>query len=460
MIRSLFIGGLCALTLGLPFGSASAFCGFYVGKADTGLFNDASKVVLVRDGTSTTITMANDYAGEASEFAMVIPVPNVPAEDDIRVTRSSLIEHLDAYTAPRVVEYFDRDPCSPEPMFRTMAAPMAAMDMVQKNAENLGVTIEAEYEVGEYDILILSAKQSNGLLTWLNQEGYKTPEKAKSVLKDYIANGMKFFVAKVNLARQKPESGGFLSPLQIRMKSKKLMLPIRLGTVNARGDQELFVFAITRKGKVVGANYPTVNIPSDTNIPPFVENQFGRFYKDMFAKEVQQTPAPVMFTEYAWDMSWCDPCAANPPSHKDLIELGLDWLAPKPKTPKPETRGSSDNTGGVQIPLVKPKIMPVPPRMPPQSVNAFITRLHIRYNEQTFPNDLEFRVTDDRQNFQGRYVMQQPYLGEMNCPAAESYKANLKSRQMNEAINLAKLTGWSMPYILGQQQAYPGKPKK
>ena len=35
---------------------ASAFCGFYVGKADASLFNEASKVVMVRDGDRTTIT--------------------------------------------------------------------------------------------------------------------------------------------------------------------------------------------------------------------------------------------------------------------------------------------------------------------------------------------------------------------------------------------------------------------
>jgi len=461
----------CAFVL--PAMSASAFCGFYVGKADTGLFNDASKVVLVRDGDTTTITMANDYTGEASEFAMVIPVPDIPAEDDIRVTRSSLIEHLDTYTAPRLVEYFDRNPCEQQLMrksFATLrAAPTAAPEvMMDMQSEKLGVTIEAEYEVGEYDILILSAAQSSGLLTWLNQEGYKTPEEAKPILKDYIKNGMKFFVARVNLARQAAGDangdGSFLSPLQITMTSKKLMLPIRLGTVNARGDQELFVYAITRKGRVVGSNYPTVKIPSDTNVPPFVEKQFGRFYKDMFAREKQQTPAPAMFMEYAWDMSWCDPCAANPPSKADLIDLGLSWLAPKP-----QTRGSFDNktdlnVGGVQVPLdlrvikqPKPEIFPMPPQ-PPQAIDAFITRLHLRYNSQSFPNDLEFRVTDNRENFQGRYVMQQPYLGEMNCPAADTYRAELKSRQEAEALNLARLTGWSMPYVTGQQRAYPGKP--
>ena len=42
-------------------------------------------------------------------------------------------------------------------------------------AKALGVTIEAQYTVGEYDILILSAKQSGGLETWLTENGYRIP---------------------------------------------------------------------------------------------------------------------------------------------------------------------------------------------------------------------------------------------------------------------------------------------
>ena len=43
---------------------ADAFCGFYVAKADTRLFNQASQVVLVRDGDRTVLTMANDFRGD------------------------------------------------------------------------------------------------------------------------------------------------------------------------------------------------------------------------------------------------------------------------------------------------------------------------------------------------------------------------------------------------------------
>ena len=108
-IKTLATLGLATVGLAASAMSAQAFCGFYVAKADTELFNDASKVVMVRDGDRTVITMASDYRGEASEFALVVPVPTVLEEGQIHVTETAVVDHLDAYTAPRLVEFFDPD---------------------------------------------------------------------------------------------------------------------------------------------------------------------------------------------------------------------------------------------------------------------------------------------------------------------------------------------------------------
>ena len=70
-------------------------------------------MVLARHDDKTVLTMANDYKGELREFAIVVPVPTVLERGQIRVGDRALIEHLDAYSAPRLVEYFDPDPCTP-----------------------------------------------------------------------------------------------------------------------------------------------------------------------------------------------------------------------------------------------------------------------------------------------------------------------------------------------------------
>src|SRR3954451_22752261 len=101
-----------------------AFCGFYVAKADTKLVNKASQGVLVRQGDRTVLTMANDFKGDPKEFAVVIPVPSVLQKEQIHIGEKALLDHLDAYSAPRLVEYFDEDPC--QMALYDRLAPMAA----------------------------------------------------------------------------------------------------------------------------------------------------------------------------------------------------------------------------------------------------------------------------------------------------------------------------------------------
>jgi hypothetical protein len=91
---------------------AAAFCGFYVAREDGELYNEASKVVFARDGYRSRITMASDYTGPTSEFAMIVPTPSVLEEKHIRTVDPAAVTHLENYTAPRLVEYFDHDPCA------------------------------------------------------------------------------------------------------------------------------------------------------------------------------------------------------------------------------------------------------------------------------------------------------------------------------------------------------------
>ena len=411
----------------------SAFCGFYVARADTSLFNKASQVVLVRDGDRTVLTMANDFRGDLKEFAVVVPVPTVLQKDQIHVGDKSLVEHLDAYSAPRLVEYFDDDPCRPV-MLEERALPMAQAGSaraarLQQRADSLGVTIEAQYTVGEYDILILSAQQSGGLETWLKENGYRIPSGASKVLGSYIRQNMKFFVARVNLREQSKLGFSMLRPIQVAYESPKFMLPIRLGMVNADGPQELFVYALTRKGRVETTNYRNVKLPTGMEIPVYVKDRFPEFYKAMFTQQVTKENMSTVFTEYAWDMGWCDPCAADPLSTAELRNLGVFWIGESGQFIPPGLPGR-----------------PSPGLLRPQDV--FVTRLHVRYDNAHFPEDLVFQETSDRSNFQGRYVLRHEWKGEASaCDAARRYVSDLPQRREREAQTLASLTGWDLSDI-------------
>ncbi len=415
------------LSLLLSSVSAYCFCGFYVAKADAKLFNESSQVVLVRDEDRTVVTMVNDFKGDIKEFALVVPVPSVLEKEQVHVAEKKDVERLDAYTSPRLVEYYDPDPCNTRIYEKDMLAmsanaPGSLGGMQNEKAKSLGVKIEAEYTVGEYDILILSAKESGGLVTWLKQNKYRIPDNAEKVLKSYINQNLKFFVAKVNLKEQSKTGFTYLRPIQIAYESSRFMLPIRLGTVNSKGPQDLIIMTLTRKGRVETTNYRTVKIPSGQNIPPYVKNDFGPVYKAIFAEQVRKEDMKAVFLEYAWDMSWCDPCAAEPLSADELKSLGVFWM--------------DSETSEKTIP--SNRFRPAPGG----AVNAFATRLHVRYDAEKFPDDLMFQETTNKENFQGRYVLQQPFEGSVSCEAGKGYKEGLGRRQDQEAITLASLTGW------------------
>ena len=412
-MKFLFTAAVATLTIAIST-TAQAFCGFYVARADTSLFNRASQVVLVRDDDRTVITMANDFQGDVEDFAVVIPVPTFIEREQINVADRTLIEHLDAYTAPRLVEYHDPDPCARYEL-KSMGAADAAFPQAnrvfdQESSRSRGVTIEASYTVGEYDILILSAQESSGLIEWLEENDYRIPKGAEAVVDSYLKQDMRFFVAKVNLSEQAQLGYSYLRPLQVAYKSKKFMLPIRLGTLNAQGKQELYVYALTRTGRVETTNYRTVKLPSNNELPEFVQAEFSDFYRAMFQKQTLKENERGVFLEYAWDMAWCDPCAADPLNRDELRRLGVFWV---------------DDA---------------------QAPNVFVTRLHVRYDKTNFPQDLVFQETGDRQNFQGRYVIRHPWKDTSSCDAS-AYTAAVRDRQEREAQMLASLTGWDIDDI-------------
>ncbi len=393
---------------------ANAFCGFYVATSDEPLTNKASRVVLVHQDGHTLVTMASDVHGDPKEFALVIPVPTVIRREQVRIVKPETVEHLADYTKPRLVQYFDPDPCAPYypvmPAAQAMAVP-APMAMARK-----AVRIEAAFSVEEYDIKVLAAADSDGLIDWLNHNGYRMPQSAAPVITSYLRQGMHFFVAKVNLARMQNNTSGFLRPIRVAYDTAKFMLPIRLGTVNADGAQDMIVLALTQTGRVDLTNYRTVRMPSDAHIPEYIADKFGAFYDVVFDRAVQSADRSAVFLEYAWpiagNMGLCDPCSSPPITVAEMDELGV---APD------ATAGGGFGTRG------------------------FVTRLHVRYDRAHFPEDLQFQETPDTQQFQARFVIQVASKRRTmsTCAAGNAYRRELHTRWKQENATLASLTGWN-----------------
>jgi hypothetical protein len=393
---------LCVLVaLMLTTASADAFCGFYVGGADAKLFNNATIVVMMRDGQRTVLSMQNNYQGPPSNFAMVVPVPVVLQKDSVKTLSNDVFERVDKLAAPRLVEYWETDPCWVQPPEKERLIYESAPAFGAGGARKGGVKIEAQFSVGEYDIVILSADDSSALATWLKDNQYAIPEGAEPLLRPYVQDGMKFFVAKVDLQKVKMKDGmAMLSPLRFHYDDDKFRLPVRLGLVNSKGTQDLIVHIIGNKRYEV-ANYDNVTIPTNIDLDEKAKAQFGAFYAALFDETVAKNKGAVV-TEYAWSTNGCDPCPSPPMSGEDFATLG------------------GDAASGLHV------------------TNSTLTRLHARYGKDALGEDLVFKEaepivggretwrtdvakleTGSRKGsvnaFQGRYAIRHAWTGPITC---------------------------------------------
>jgi hypothetical protein len=408
--------------------AAHAFCGFYVAGADRQLYNHATQVVLMRDGTRTVLSMQNNYDGPPEGFALVVPVPVVLQKENVKTLPRDVFAHVDQLGSPRLVEYWEQDPCAPGGlglvgMGAGGGGRGAAMPMAAKQA-NLGVTVEAQFTVGEYEIVILSATDSAGLATWLGENKYRIPDGAEPYLRPYVAGGSKFFVAKVDPTKVHFENGqAMLSPLRFHYDSDRFELPIRLGLINAKDSQDLIVSILAKNQRYQVANYENVTIPTNLDVADDTKTKFGSFYAALFDETVAQHPRAVV-TEYSWDSSTCDPCPGPALSPQELATLGLDVL--------PSTAPADAGAGGPA-----PGRGPRPLFVPRMGGGFVLTRLHARYAKDSLGNDLVFSaappiaggrefltsdgarekgaVSSSLNNFQARYAIRHAWTGAVAC---------------------------------------------
>ena len=389
--------------LALP-SAAFAFCGFYVGGGDAKLFNEATQVVLMRHGTRTILSMQNNYQGPASDFAMVVPVPVVLQKENVKTLPKEVFDRVDTMTAPRLVEYWEQDPCyrPPKRKFKRRAKKGMPPSSAAANEEfREKVRIEAQFQVAEYDVVVLSADESTALDRWLRAENYNIPEGAQPYLQPYVEGGMYFFVAKVDVDKAKYVDGrAVLSPLRFAYDADTFSVPVRLGMINSAGQQDLLVYILAQNQRYEVANYGNVFIPTNIEVQDAVRQEFGAFYKALFDRTVEENPGAVV-TEYSWAASTCDPCPGPTLDGGDFEILGADEL---------------------------------------ENVDAWgftITRLHARYGRDEIGEDLVFVAAppvvggrevrdhdgalergaspDSTNNFQGRYIIRHEWAGEVTC---------------------------------------------
>lgn len=340
--------------------AASAFCGTYVGPVGSSLENHAAQVIIARHDDHTVLTLANDYTGTEASFGIVIPVPEVLDAADVNLPDPEMFAAFDLYAAPRIVSYT----CDQLHGYNYYDSASSSADSGAAGSDDAdGVVVESEFSVGEYDIVVLSATGAEGLVSWLDSNGFVLSAAAEPVVQDYIDQGQYFLAAKVNLEAL-PSGQSFLSPLQFRYDSAAFGLPIKIGTTVSPGEQEVVIHFLTpsEDGKVAISNYPEGSLEDECMMGEDVSD-----YNDFYEGQLESTfSSSIWLTEYAWDLGSCDPCSAEAPSEDLLVAAGATWDDP--------------------------------------SWSTYITRLKLRYTPDEATQDLVFYASGIRDSSQVRYI--------------------------------------------------------
>ncbi|MES2644435.1 MAG: DUF2330 domain-containing protein [Myxococcota bacterium] len=373
---------------------ADAFCGAYVGNGESSPTNRASQIVIARSGTSTTLTMFNDYEGDLAAFGLVVPVPAGVDSDNVRLADRTLLEKLDGYSQPRQVAYTCDD------WYGVSEAAVEARQLARRSSGggcggssndsggwytndsgvregssgDTGVHVIDEFDLGEYTAWVVAAEGSEGLMAWLSANGFAVDDTTSAVFDEYIAAGSHFLALRVDL--DEAPATNWLSPLQVGYDTEAWSLPIRMGAASSAGVQDLVVYAVTEPdaGRVGISNYVETPAPAAECL---VDIEEGGSVLDWYETQFELTtglPATpetlggrqgfAWTTEYGWGSGACDPCTnTGPLTQDDVTGLGFD-----------------------------------------AHYGWYLTRLHLRYTPEAVTEDISFYASRVTENTQLRYV--------------------------------------------------------
>lgn len=297
--------------------SVSALCGCMVfraprvqaGSVHSGITSDpgyspSAAVFIVRDGVKTVLTMEPAYEGPKVPISMILPVPTAIERAQVQTVPGSIFRNLDRLTAPRVQHVF---PGCRRPRRRRARGAVSLSSSgggggggsVAEPAEP-PVQVVDEWALDEYDISVLSATESTGLLDFVRARGLALPAAAEPALRAYIETGHRFVFATVDPTRAHVVGDRMvLSPLQLSYESDSLVVPVRLGTINSPGEQELLLYVLAKGEHYEVANRESVIAPTELRLGQEAAGSVAELYGALMDEQFRQKPGAVV-TEFAF----------------------------------------------------------------------------------------------------------------------------------------------------------------
>jgi len=386
--------------------TAFAFVGAYVTKDGSSITTSQSKVVIAHKEQKTILTITSNFNTSATSFALIIPVPSNVKKANIRYVDYEIVNKLDKYTSPRLIEYIDYDPCNPESIKRPPIETTQSFTTIDMD-KAIALEINNPQTITPSNLIILTSKESIGIDITLKKYGYNLPQNYLDVINSYNEKQMKFII--IELTKDNDNKATWLKPIQIEYESDQFSLPVNIGSLNAPQNQkhDMLLFTLSNQGEVLTTNYETKNMPGNFDLPVTSINEFTKFY-DKFMNKIFKVHPNIIRKEYSWPMGACKPCTSAPLSIDELSTLGTFWY----HLPKEGRMG-----------LVAPFSA------------IYVTRLHTQYGYDTFENDLTLEEGNAKNKYQTYFNIKHP-IPENQSKCGDEYAIELKKAQEQQKKNL------------------------
>lgn len=391
----------------LYMGQAQALNAIFLTEPTKTITHKPSAMVVSRDENRTVITLAPDFSYDGSQLGLLIPLPKIVTDTQLRFADVGQLDAVMSFTAPRYNVYKDDDVCAGAVRAlekRLDEKKSSILSYTQKYAEKPEVRLIKREELIETPIQNI-----------LKDAGFVVDKAYEDALLAYKNANVDFALL---IYAEKLDDSLSMSPVQVAYESDNFILPLGLSTLNGGPAQDLTIVFISRDGLVQPKAAGLKKMPSGVDLPLFVKNDFAQVYADIFAQSVTTDNFQSLFLEFSGDLGWCPNCKdADTLTRADLRGLGA-WWVDKAKTQK--SKAAPESTPD----------------------NIYFTRMHIRHTNKTLLNNVEFVNAKDKNRFQTVFNLHQPYIKDAVCEDGRLYQANLPRIYDVQLNNLVALTGY------------------
>lgn len=444
-------------------------------------FVHTTHVVVLKDSDVSVVTVMIDYQGPRTKFALLLPVPRDVDATRVRTLRREIVSRLEQVSAPRLHEFYEKDPCEPgraeqaweerlRPRTRGFLTPrmLPPPDSSYRISNEMSIPSQPVFkgEESEFAHWVLTASSERELEAKLSRRGYRISKSAASRLNPHLGPGAKLLLSEVQLDRVELVGNNAiqLGGIRYTTREKLPLVASTLGLLHSAGTQDLFIYVLDSKHRYEAANYPNVFSPTNVAVAPQGRLHLGSAYNALFDHVVAKEPRFV--TEYVWSTEGCgEPCPNAPLQLRELLSLGGDEVeAELSRVKTPKANQPTEKVDPDEQALEERRALIARQRY-------VLTRLHYRYKKTELARDVGLRpaaghvrggvgipkgpsaellttiVSSPQSTFQTRFFASHPWSGTTPCKQPVRWRWGKRwksmgrvSRQVPLALDLPRVS--------------------